>query len=655
MQWPYSIEVPDAPEIPGEGKPRLSPFGEGVLISELPNTKSIYENFLNGRKIGGDKPFLGRRIVVDGVAGPYVWETYDEVYERINNMGAGFRQITDEKKANIGIFSINRPEWIITEYACFVRNFVTVPLYDTLGTDAIKFICNQSKLSIVAATKDKALSLLKIKAHLHHLKWIILLDESDEAVEKLAHEHGVKTITIVELERLGSENKVEPELPGLDDIAVISYTSGTTGTPKGAVVTHRGMLAFTASRDVLLKTGHMYNFTSDDVYISYLPLAHVYERVVQSNLIGLGARIGFFQGDTLKLLDDVAELKPTIFASVPRLYNRIYAKVMESVKERGGIAETLFNFAYAAKKHHLASGYSTHFLWDRLVFGSVRARLGGRVKVMLTGAAPIGADVVDFLRICFSCDLYQGYGSTETAAAISCTDPLDLTSGHLGSPHVCVEIKLVDIPEMDYFSTDSPNPRGEICVRGASVMTHYYEEPEKTAEAIDKDGWFHTGDVGAWDEQGRLLIIDRLKNIFKLAQGEYIAPEKIEIEYSKHAIIAQAFVHGDSLRSSLVGIIVPDEEQFMKWAAEHGFEDKAFAELCADDAVRKAVVKTLSDFGRANGLKGFECIRNVYLETSPFSAEKDLLTPTFKLKRHQAKIYYEKQIHEMYESMRESA
>lgn len=207
----------------------------------------------------------------------------------------------------------------------------------------------------------------------------------------------------------------------------------------------------------------------------------------------------------------LAELRPTLFISVPRLFNRIYDKVWAGVKAKGGVTAMLFNMAYRQKKAGLANGTVYHWLWDRLVFSNVRGRLGGRVKYMITGSAPIAADVIDFLRICFSADVYEGYGQTETTAGLSITVMNDCESGHVGVPLPAGEVKLLDVPSMNYFSTDKPFPRGEICVRGNQIFKEYYKAPEKTKEALDENGWCRTGDVGMWDARGRLVITDRVK------------------------------------------------------------------------------------------------------------------------------------------------
>lgn len=225
-----------------------------------------------------------------------------------------------------------------------------------------------------------------------------------------------------------------------------------------------------------------------------------------------GGAVGFYAGDTTKLMDDLVNLKPTVFASVPRLYNKIYDGVLSAVNKKGGIAKQLFDYAYKSKLSYLQKGQgSTHALWDRVVFGKIKEKLGGRVKIMLTGSAPLSGDVLNFFRIVFCTTFIEGYGQTENFCGISMGDCADVAVGHVGAIDPCCEVKLVDVPDLNYRSTDKPYPRGEICVRGPMVFQGYYKDPEKTAETIDKDGWQHTGDIGQFGDAGRLQIIDRVK------------------------------------------------------------------------------------------------------------------------------------------------
>lgn len=415
------------------------------------------------------------------------------------------------------------------------------------------------------------------------------------------------------------------------------------------MITHRNFVAaVSASYQTIAAKAE----GSEDTTISYLPLAHIFGRVVDMTALALGGRLGYFSGDVTKIVEDVQILQPTVFPSVPRLLNRVYASIVQKTVEAPGVKGAIARRAVEAKLANLAAGKgNTHPVWDRLVFNKVRQALGGRVRFMVTGSAPIGKDVMQFLRIALCCDLREGYGATETSAASTMHLEGEYQAGHIGAPFACNEIKLIDVPEMNYLSTD-PYPRGELCVRGPNVFVGYYKDEEKTREALDEEGWYHTGDIAMINERGALVIIDRKKNIFKLAQGEYIAPEKIENVYAKNPLVAQIFVHGDSLQSSLVAIVVPEPEalnNLVKNKLPHLASKKlSYQELCREPEVNKAVLEQLTRTGKKAELRGFEFAKAIYLESDPFSIENGILTPTFKIKRPQAKERYQAQIDHLY-------
>jgi len=284
-----------------------------------------------------------------------------------------------------------------------------------------------------------------------------------------------------------------------------------------------------------------------------------------------------------------------------------------------------------------------------MVFNKFKARLGGNVKVMVTGSAPISRHVFQFLQVCFGCPVLQGYGLTETSAAVSVMHLNDYSSGNCGLPVSCCEVKLEDVAEMNYLVS---NNQGEICVRGPNISQGYYKDPIKTKEAFDEDGWFHTGDIGKWTENGSISIIDRKKNIFKLSQGEYVAAEHIEAIYARCKYVGQIFVYGDSLQSVLVAIIVPAEALLKNWAKEQQIEyADNFVELCKTDQTKKFILSELTAAGKAGQLRGFEFVKAIHVEATPFSIENNLLTPTFKLKRADLQKHYQAEINSMYSAL----
>jgi long-chain acyl-CoA synthetase len=286
------------------------------------------------------------------------------------------------------------------------------------------------------------------------------------------------------------------------------------------------------------------------------------------------------------------------------------------------------------------------------VFNKFREILGGRVRVMITGSAPIAKEVLAFLKIAFCCQIHEGYGQTECAAPASITWSKDPMVGHVGPPFPSCDIKLVDVPDMNYSSDDkddhgNPMPRGEVCYRGYNCFKGYYKQPDLTKETIDSDGWIHTGDIGMFTPQGTLKIIDRKKNIFKLSQGEYVVPDKIESKIAQSAYIAQIFVYGDSLQSNLVAVIVPDRPVLEKWAAENAVTGE-YKEVIKNEKVRELIKEEVGKKCKEANLHGFEKPTEFYLTEVAFTPENDILTPTFKLKRNEAKLYFLKEIKEMY-------
>ncbi|XP_062182635.1 long chain acyl-CoA synthetase 6, peroxisomal-like isoform X2 [Phragmites australis] len=569
----YSVVLPEKLQT-GKWNVYRSAHSPLRLINRFPGTPDIgtlHDNFVYAVETFRDCRYLGTRIGADGTAGDYKWMTYGEASTSRTAIGSGLIYHGIPEGACIGLYFINRPEWIIVDHACAAYSYVSVPLYDTLGPDAVQFIVNHAAVEVIFCVPQTLSTLLSFITQMPCVHLIVVVGGDDA---KMPSAPATTRLEISTYSRLHYEGKMNPQPfrpPKPEDVATICYTSGTTGAPKGAVLSHENLIANVAGSSLDIK------FYPSDVYISYLPLAHIYERANQAALLHYGVAVGFYQGDNLKLMDDLAALRPTVFASVPRLYNRIYAAITHAVKESGGLKERLFHAAYNAKRQAIINGKNPSSMWDKLVFNKIKARLGGRVRLMFSGASPLSPDVMEFLRICFGGEVLEGYGMTETSCVISTMDIGDKLIGHVGSPNPSCEVKLVDVPEMNYTSEDQPYPRGEICVRGPIIFRGYYKDEVQTREVIEEDGWLHTGDIGLWLPGGRLKIIDRKKNIFKLAQGEYIAPEKIENVYAKCKFIAQCFIYGDSFNSSLIAIVAVEPEVLKAWAASERIQDFASA------------------------------------------------------------------------------
>ncbi|XP_044536736.1 long-chain-fatty-acid--CoA ligase 1 isoform X2 [Gracilinanus agilis] len=607
---------------------------------------TLYETFQRGIQVSNNGPCLGSRKPDQ----PYEWISYKEVEDKAECVGSaliqkGYRPSPDQY---FGIFAQNRPEWVIIEQGCYTYSMVVVPLYDTLGNEAITYIINKAELSLVFVDKpDKAELMLESVENklIPGLKTIVIMDPFDRDLVERGKNHGIEIMSMKSLEDLGRANRRKPKPPSPDDLALICFTSGTTGNPKGALITHQNVVSDCSG--FVKATEKALQLNSSDSHISYLPLSHMFEQLMLCVMLCHGAKIGFFQGDIRLLMDDLKTLQPTIFPVVPRLLNRMFDKIFGQANTT--MKRWILDFASKRKEAELRSGIiRNNSLWDKIIFNKIQASLGGKVRLMVTGAAPVSATVLTFLRSALGCQFYEGYGQTECTAGCSLTVPGDWTAGHVGAPMPCCHIKLVDVEEMNYLAAKG---EGEICVKGPNVFKGYLKDPAKTAEALDKDGWLHTGDIGKWLPNGTLKIIDRKKHIFKLAQGEYIAPEKIENIYQRSEPVAQVFVHGESLQAFLIAIVVPDVEVLCSWAKKKGISG-TYEELCRSKDVKKGILEDFVRLGKEAGLKPFEQVKGIALHMELFSVENGLLTPTLKAKRPELRKYFRSQIDELYSTIK---
>ncbi|XP_055819588.1 long chain acyl-CoA synthetase 4-like [Solanum dulcamara] len=637
-----------------DGKPSIGPvyrsvFAKDGFPSPIEGLDSCWDIFRLSVEKYPNNRMLGHRMIVDGKPGKYVWKTYKEVYDIAIKVGNSIRNCGVEKGGKCGIFGANCTEWIISMEACNAHGLYCVPLYDTLGAGAVEFIISHAEVAIAFVEEKKVPELLKTFPNAaKYLKTVVSFGEvtpqQKDEVEKL----GVSLFSWNEFLQLGSKNQYDLPLKKKNDICTIMYTSGTTGEPKGVMISNNSIVTLIAGVKRFLESVNEV-LTMNDVYLSYLPLAHIFDRAIEECFIRHGASIGFWRGDVKLLTEDIGELKPTVFCAVPRVLDRIYSGLQQKISSGGRLRSTLFNIAYARKLQYLKDGCKYHEaspISDKVVFSKVKDGLGGRVRLILSGAAPLSSHVEAFLRVVACAHVLQGYGLTETCAGtfVSLPNQFDML-GTVGPPVPNVDVCLVSVPEMEYDALSS-TPRGEICVRGDTLFSGYYKREDLTKEVMI-DGWFHTGDIGEWQPNGSLKIIDRMKNIFKLSQGEYVAVENLENVFGNNPIIDSVWVYGSSFESFLVAVVNPSKQEVEKWAKQNGLSGD-FNSLCENSKVKEHILGELTKAGKEKKLKGFEFIKALHLDPVPFDMERDLLTPTFKKKRPQLLKYYKDVIDAMY-------
>ncbi|KDN40256.1 acetyl-CoA synthetase-like protein [Tilletiaria anomala UBC 951] len=673
MASSYSIEVPSS------AKPGFTPIYRNAVFPEVHSTSTLYDVFNRTLARKPDSPFVGCRpwdFATGAQANSFEWITYAQADEQRTALGSALSQLAKEKKLGqeihvdskewcMSFWALNRPEFQIVHQACNAYSRRLVCIYDSYDVNNAAYIINHSESHVIFTTSSHIQQVLERKTELPLLKAIVILDKEapspsggtgaklprgqvglDRVALQWASEKGLLFYRYDDFLSYGREH-LHAHTPSTDPntVAMYCYTSGTTGTPKGAIITTGG-LAYAAKSAALGTIGL-------DTMIGYLPIAHIFEVLAETTVIESGGRVGYFSGDPLKLVEDCQVLQPTIFPSVPRVLNRIAALIQEQMAGDSFKAKLLRRAVESKVAYHDMDGSVTHAFWDRLIFNKVKMILGGKVANICSGSAPLRPEVLKLLRVAFCVDLRNGYGQTENSVCTSMA-PNDKDTASVGPPSAGVEVRLVDCPQLNYYTTDKPWPRGELLMRGGVLFQGYFKDEAKTREALDEEGWLHSGDIAAVDEKGRIHIVDRVKNVLKLSQGEYVALENVEQMYTGLEFLAQIWVHGDSLQDYLIAVAVPEPGAFARYASHvlgrtvsSSPSDLALA--CADPKVVTSVLRDLVRLGRQRGLNGVEMLRGLHLTPEMFSVENGLITPTFKMKRPEAAKYFEKEVKALYD------
>ncbi|KAL6498943.1 Long chain acyl-CoA synthetase 8 [Orobanche hederae] len=574
-------------EVPWEGATTMA------ALFEQSCRKYSQQKFLGTRKVIG-QDFVtasdGRKFEKLHL-GEYKWESYGDILERACNFASGLLKLGHDVDTRAAIFSETRAEWLIAFHGCFRQNITVVTIYASLGDDALIHSLSrtylQTQVSTLICDSKQLKKLPAITSKLPSIRHVIYFEDEDSpnGSSFIREANNWKVSSLTEVEKLGKNSPAPPNQPTKEDIAVIMYTSGSTGLPKGVMMTHGNIVATAAAvRTVIPRIG------SKDIYVAYLPLAHVFELAAEAIMLASGTAIGY--GSALTLTDtsnkikkgtkgDTSVLKPTLMAAVPAILDRVREGVLKK-------------------------------------------------------AAPIG----------------QGYGLTETCAGAAFSEWDDPSVGRVGPPIPCCYIKLLSWEEGGYTIRDKPLPRGEVVIGGASVTAGYFNNDAKTEEVykVDEEGmrWFYTGDIGKFHPDGCFEIIDRKKDIVKLQHGEYISLGKVEAALMSSSLVDSVMVYANPLYNFCVALVVPSRQVLEGWANESGIKYHDFCDLCEKAEAKNEVQQSLAKAAEAVKLDKFELPAKIRLLPDPWTPESGLVTAALKLKREQLKAKFKDELDNLY-------
>ncbi|XP_041050984.1 long-chain-fatty-acid--CoA ligase 4 isoform X2 [Carcharodon carcharias] len=589
------------------------------------------------------------------ILGEYKWLNYEVVNQHVNHFGSGLSALGLKAKNMIGIFCETRAEWMIAAQACFKYNFPLVTIYSTLGEDAVAYGLNESEIThLITSVELLDTKLKKVLPKVQKLKHIIYVDK--KAFNTSGYSEVLQIHSMASVEELGAKpenSNVTPSRPVPSDLAVVMYTSGSTGHPKGVMMIHSNLIAGMTGQCQRIP-----GLGPKDTYIGYLPLAHVLELTAEISCVAYGCRIGYSSPQTLSdqstkikkgSKGDCSILKPTLMAAVPEIMDRIYKNVMSKVQEMNYIQRTLFKLGYDYKLEQIKRGYDAP-LCNMILFKKVKALLGGNIRMMLSGGAPLSPQTQRFMNVCFCCPVGQGYGLTETCGAGTITEVLDYSTGRVGAPLICCEIKLRDWEEGGYTTRDQPNPRGEILIGGPNVAMGYFKTNKSSDDFFeDSNGqrWFCTGDVGEFHPDGCLQIIDRKKDLVKLQAGEYVSLGKVESALKSCSLIDNICAYANSEQSYVISFVVPNQKKLTALAEQKQVQG-TWEEICNDSKMEAEVLREIKEASASSKLEKFEVPVKVRLSPEPWTPETGLVTDAFKLKRKELKNHYLTDIERMY-------
>jgi long-chain acyl-CoA synthetase len=580
----------------------------------------------------------GRPVLMHKVDKQYRSISYSDLRRRVELFSLGLSSIGVMKDDKIAIISENRPEWVVADLSIVTLGAVDVPIYPTLTPPQIAYILNDAAVKVVIVSNALQLNkVLKVRSELKALQHIVLMNEK---VEPKAE----NTSTYAEVINLGEAyERLHPALfrellvqVRPENLLTIIYTSGTTGNPKGVMLTHQNLVSnIKAAAEVL-------PLSETDTLLSFLPLCHSFERMAgYYTAMACGSTVAYAES-TETVSDNLLEIHPTVVTTVPRLFERIYGRMMKQIDSSPPARQRIFRWAVSVGKefaHGVRAGSVSpalriqQALADRLVFSKLKQKTGGQIRFFVSGGAALAKELGEFFEA-VGIVIIEGYGLTETAPVLTANRLDDFKYGTVGKPLPGVDIKIAD--------------DGEILAKGPNIMRGYFNNAEATAEVIDKDGWFHTGDVGMFDLQGHLMITDRKKHLFVSSGGKNIAPQPIESLFLQSKYIDQVVLVGDG-RMFLTALIVPEFDRLREYAVRHGISYSISSDLVLSHEVRKLFEKEIQHLQK--DLPTYERVRRFELLAEPLTMENGEITPTLKVKRKVVEKKYADLIEKMYQNV----
>jgi long-chain acyl-CoA synthetase len=564
--------------------------------------------------------------------------TYSQLRTHVKNFAYGLTALGIKRNDKVAIVSENRPEWVIADMALAQLGIISVPVYPTLTPKQIEFIFNDADVVCAIVSNQFQLNKIqKIKYDVPALRETIVFSEKGIVEEK-----SVKLMTSIYAlgERAAAEHpqflEQQRKLTKPEDLLTIIYTSGTTGNPKGAMLTHKNLVSN------ITCVVPCYPIFDTDVMLSYLPLSHCFERMAgYYTMFACGVTIAYAESvETIR--DNLLEIRPALITTVPRLLERLHARLLKQIESSSPVKQIIFHWAvkvghnYAEAKRHgqpttlLAAEYK---LADKLVFKKIRERMGDRVRFFISGGAALAAELGRFFEA-IGVGVIEGYGMTESSPVISANRMDDYKFGSVGKAIPGVEVKIAD--------------DGEILTRGPHVMVGYWKNKKATDEIIDSAGWLHTGDIGIFDQQGYLVITDRKKHIFVNSGGKNIAPHPIENLFSQSQYIDQMVLIGEK-RMFCSALVVPDYEAIKAYAKKHHIKYSSVDDLINNHEIRKLFDKDINSLQK--DLSNYERVRKYTLLGNPLTIDNGEITPTMKIKRKIVEERYKDLIEKMYEGL----